>query len=67
MVFKNCARQEPKDKVRSSVYPPIIIIIVQALYLYSVACSSLSLQERHFINDTIRSEFHKKFMDKYVK
>ena len=24
-------------------------------------------QEQHFINDTLRSEFHKKFMQKYVK
>ncbi|XP_064394213.1 spliceosome-associated protein CWC15 homolog [Halichondria panicea] len=24
-------------------------------------------QEKHFINDTIRSEFHRKFMDKYIK
>lgn len=24
-------------------------------------------QEKHFINDTLRSEFHKKFMEKYVK
>lgn len=24
-------------------------------------------QEQHFINDTLRSEFHKKFMEKYVK
>ena len=24
-------------------------------------------KERAFINDTIRSEFHKKFMDKYIK
>ena len=25
------------------------------------------LQETNFINDTLRSEFHKKFMEKYVK
>lgn len=24
-------------------------------------------KEQHFINDTLRSEFHKKFMQKYVK
>lgn len=24
-------------------------------------------QPKNFINDTIRSEFHRKFMDKYVK
>ncbi|KAM7293551.1 spliceosome-associated protein CWC15 homolog [Ixodes scapularis] len=24
-------------------------------------------KERHFINDTLRSEFHKKFMEKYIK
>ena len=24
-------------------------------------------QEQQFINDTLRSEFHKKFMQKYVK
>ena len=27
----------------------------------------VSAQEKHFINDTIRSEFHRKFMDKYVR
>ena len=27
----------------------------------------LFFQEQHFINDTLRSEFHKKFMQKYVK
>ena len=27
----------------------------------------ISAQEKHFINDTIRSEFHRKFMDKYVR
>lgn len=26
-----------------------------------------SSKERHFINDTLRSEFHKKFMEKYIK
>ena len=39
---------------------------------YYMSASSLPfinalLQEKHFINDTIRSEFHRKFMDKYVK
>ena len=29
--------------------------------------ASLIEQEKNFINDTIRSEFHRKFMDKYVK
>lgn len=24
-------------------------------------------KEKRFINDTLRSEFHKKFMEKYVK
>ncbi|KHJ80965.1 hypothetical protein OESDEN_19354 [Oesophagostomum dentatum] len=24
-------------------------------------------KEAHFINDAIRSEFHRKFMDKYIK
>lgn len=37
VVFKNCAKDEPKDKGKS------------------------------FINDTLRSEFHKKFMEKYIK
>lgn len=37
VVFKNCAREDPKNK------------------------------QKNFINDTIRSEFHRKFMDKYVK
>ncbi|KAL5475477.1 hypothetical protein EMCRGX_G025296 [Ephydatia muelleri] len=37
VVFKNCAKAEPKHK------------------------------EKHFINDTVRSEFHRKFMDKYIK
>ena len=27
----------------------------------------ISAQEKHFIDDTIRSEFHRKFMDKYVR
>ena len=27
----------------------------------------VSVQEKHFINDTIHSEFHRKFMDKYVR
>lgn len=37
VVFKNCARSEPKKK------------------------------HEVFINDSLRSEFHRKFMDKYVK
>jgi len=37
VVFKNCAKDEEKDKPRA------------------------------FINDTIRSDFHKRFMEKYVK
>lgn len=37
VVFKNCAKDEPRDKGKS------------------------------FINDTLRSEFHKKFMEKYIK
>jgi len=24
-------------------------------------------KDQHFINDSLRSEFHKKFMDKYIK
>jgi protein CWC15 len=31
------------------------------------AKSDFDKKEQHFINDTIRSEFHRKFMDKYVK
>ena len=27
----------------------------------------LSLREVTFINDSLRNEFHKKFMDKYIK
>lgn len=26
-----------------------------------------SRKEKRFVNDTLRSEFHKKFMEKYVK
>ena len=58
MVFKNCAKSEPKNKVRTHYYH---------YQLMHFSSASLIEQEKNFINDTIRSEFHRKFMDKYVK
>lgn len=30
-------------------------------------CAKDERKAQHFINDTLRSEFHRKFMDKYVR
>ena len=52
MVFKNCARQE-KPKVRA--------------HICEVAAHSHRLQEREFVNDSLRTDFHRKFMSKYIR
>ncbi len=60
--------------------PPLTVLLdellmsVQGVVDWGVVKSSLFFsraepdkKEKTFINDTIRSEFHKKFMDKYIK
>ena len=59
VVFKNCAKAEPR-KVQKLQLSLCVCVCVCFGYFRSV-------QDKGFINDTIRSEFHKKFMDKYVK
>ena len=53
------------------VYVYLYVCMYVCMYIacvYNVLVTSfVSFQAKNFINDTIRSEFHRKFMDKYVK
>lgn len=49
------------------IYALIIYGLSTSLGILNLIGAHLSFQEQHFINDTIRSEFHRRFMDKYVK
>ena len=52
VVFKNCARQ---DKPKVGFYFSISLFQPHAT------------QTHEFVNDSLRTDFHRKFMSKYIK
>ena len=65
--------REMTTVVCSIVYTKLILSILQIprwdddVVFKNCAKGDESRTSRGFINDTLRSEFHKKFMEKYVK
>ena len=55
VVFKNCAKTEDKNQVRSLQCPR------------SSRSHGVWVQPDTFINDTLRSDYHRRFMDKFIK
>ena len=51
VVFKNCSRAEPDNR-----WARLRFIVL-----------TFDFRDAHFINDSLRNEFHKRFMDKYIK